>query len=151
RESPGAGRIQPQFSAGVSGDRGAGGAAAPALPLRGSALQVSAAHHGAFVHHAREIALLHRACTVGGLRKRAQVRAQAAYVPAGGTGVGRLEMDRLLNVTAGLSVVLLIVVLASVRRAHIRVEYSVSWLLAAVSMLVLSRSYAVLEVVRKWS
>ena len=30
-------------------------------------------------------------------------------------------MDRLLNVTAGLSVLLLIVVLASVRRAHIRV------------------------------
>ena len=48
-------------------------------------------------------------------------------------------MDRLLNVTAGLSVLLLIVVLASVRRAHIRVEYSVSWLLAAAAMLVLSR------------
>jgi hypothetical protein len=60
-------------------------------------------------------------------------------------------MDRLLNVTAGLSVLLLIVVLASVRRAHIRVEYSVSWLLAAVTMLVLSRNYALLEMVRRWS
>ena len=60
-------------------------------------------------------------------------------------------MDRLLNVTAGLSVVLLIVVLASVRRAHIRVEYSVSWLLAAVAMLVLSRNYTALEFVRRWS
>ena len=60
-------------------------------------------------------------------------------------------MDRLLNVTAGLSVLLLIVVLASVRRAHIRVEYSVSWLLAAVAMLVLSRNYALLEMVRRWS
>ena len=60
-------------------------------------------------------------------------------------------MDRLLNVTAGLSVLLLIVVLASVRRAHIRVEYSVSWLLAAVAMLVLSRSFALLETVRRWS
>ena len=60
-------------------------------------------------------------------------------------------MDRLLNVTAVLSVVLLLVVLASVRRAHIRVEYSVSWLLAAVAMLVLSRNYAALEVIRKWS
>ena len=60
-------------------------------------------------------------------------------------------MDRLLNVTAGLSVLLLIVVLASVRRAHIRVEYSVSWLLAAVAMLILSRSYGALEVIRRWS
>jgi len=60
-------------------------------------------------------------------------------------------MDRLLNVTAVLSVVLLIVVLASVRRAHIRVEYSVSWLLAAVAMLVLSRNYTALEVLRHWS
>ena len=31
-----------------------------------------------------------------------------------------------------LSILLLIMVLVSVRRAHIRVEYSVSWLLAAV-------------------
>jgi hypothetical protein len=60
-------------------------------------------------------------------------------------------MDRLLNVTAGLSVLLLIVVLASVRRAHIRVEYSVSWLLAAAAMLVLSRNYPALEAVRRWS
>ena len=35
-------------------------------------------------------------------------------------------MDRLLNVTTGLSVILLVMVLVSVRRAHIRVEYSVS-------------------------
>src|SRR5690242_5418846 len=60
-------------------------------------------------------------------------------------------MDRLLNVTAGLSVILLLVVLVSVRRAHIRVEYSVSWLLAAAAMLVLSRNYAALEIVRRWS
>ena len=40
-------------------------------------------------------------------------------------------MDRLLNVTTGLSVILLVMILVSVRRAHIRVEYSVSWLLAA--------------------
>jgi uncharacterized protein DUF2304 len=60
-------------------------------------------------------------------------------------------MDRLLNVTAAMSVLLLIVVLASVRRAHIRVEYSVSWLVAALAMLVLSRSGAALEVLRRWS
>src|SRR2546423_1522515 len=39
-------------------------------------------------------------------------------------------MDRLLNFTTGLSLLLIVLVLASVRRAHIRVEYSVSWLLA---------------------
>ena len=57
-------------------------------------------------------------------------------------------MDRLLNVTTGLSVLLLIIVLVSVRRAHIRVEYSVTWLLAAVAMLVLSRTRSVLDAVR---
>jgi hypothetical protein len=60
-------------------------------------------------------------------------------------------MTALLNVTAILSIVLLIIVLVSVRRAHIRVEYSVSWLLAAAAMLVLSRSYTALEAVRRWS
>ena len=56
-------------------------------------------------------------------------------------------MDRLLNVTTVLSVVLLVLVLLSVRRAHIRVEYSMSWLLAAVGMLILSRARPVLEYV----
>jgi|SRR5271165_179455 len=54
-------------------------------------------------------------------------------------------MDRLLNVTTVLSIVLLITVLVSVRRAHIRVEYSVTWLVAAAAMLVLSRAQPVLE------
>ena len=53
-------------------------------------------------------------------------------------------MDHLLNVTTGLSVVLIVVVLISVRRAHIRVEYSVSWLGASVTLLVLSRMNGVL-------
>src|SRR5215467_6858456 len=56
-------------------------------------------------------------------------------------------MDRLLNVTTVLSVVLLIMVLVSVRRAHIRVEYAVSWLLAAAVMLILSRARPGLEYV----
>jgi hypothetical protein len=43
-------------------------------------------------------------------------------------------MDRLLNALTVLSGVLLLFVLVSVRRAHIRVEYSVSWLLAAVAL-----------------
>ena len=59
-------------------------------------------------------------------------------------------MEGLLNVTAVMSIVLAVIVLVSVRRAHIRVEYSVSWLLAAVAMLLLSRSYGALEVVRRW-
>src|SRR5262252_2585934 len=60
-------------------------------------------------------------------------------------------MQGLLNVTAALSIVLIIIVLFSVRRAHIRVEYSVSWLLAGLAMLILSRSYGALEIVRRWS
>ena len=42
-------------------------------------------------------------------------------------------------------------VLISVRRAHIRVEYSVSWLLAAVAMLLLSRSRPVLDAITRWT
>lgn len=54
-------------------------------------------------------------------------------------------MDRLLNLTAGLSVLLMLLVLTSIRRAHIRVEYSVSWLLAAFALFVLSLSRRWLE------
>lgn len=57
-------------------------------------------------------------------------------------------MDRLLNVTTGLSIVLLVVVLVSVRRAHIRVEYSITWLLLSVAMLVLSRARPLLDYAR---
>src|SRR5881394_3832149 len=53
-------------------------------------------------------------------------------------------MDRLLNFTTGVSVLLIAMVLVSVRRAHIRVEYSVSWLVASLAILVLSRSLALL-------
>jgi hypothetical protein len=49
-------------------------------------------------------------------------------------------MERLLNLTTILSILLVALVLFSVRRSHIRVEYSVSWLAAAVILLVLSRS-----------
>ncbi len=48
-------------------------------------------------------------------------------------------MDRLLNVVAGMSVLLIGLVFFAIRRAHIRVEYSVSWLSAALVMLVLSQ------------
>ena len=49
-------------------------------------------------------------------------------------------MDRLLNVVMLLSAGLIVLVLASLRRAHIRVEYSVSWLAAGLGLLVLSRA-----------
>src|SRR5579884_762122 len=54
-------------------------------------------------------------------------------------------MHRLLNVMTVLSIGLIALVLFSVRRAHIRVEYSVSWLGAAVALLILSRSHALLD------
>jgi len=47
-------------------------------------------------------------------------------------------MDRLLNVMTIASILLIALVLTSVRREHIRVEFSVSWLLAGVALLVLS-------------
>lgn len=53
-------------------------------------------------------------------------------------------MDRLSNVLTVFSLGLLIVVLASLRRAHIRVEYSVSWLGAALALLVISRSQSLM-------
>jgi hypothetical protein len=54
-------------------------------------------------------------------------------------------MDRLLNVVAILSGALIVVVLTSLRRAHIRVEYSVSWLAAGIAMVVISQSTTLLD------
>ena len=47
-------------------------------------------------------------------------------------------MDRPLLVLGGFSVLLFMLVLASVRREHIRVEYSVSWLVAATILILVS-------------
>ncbi len=54
-------------------------------------------------------------------------------------------MERLQLTMTVLSLVLMFLVLYSVRRAHIRVEYSVSWLGAALALLLVSRSRALLE------
>jgi hypothetical protein len=54
-------------------------------------------------------------------------------------------MDRLLNAMTVLSLVLILFVFRSVRGAHIRVEYSVSWLGASLTLLLLSRSRRALE------
>jgi len=48
-------------------------------------------------------------------------------------------MDRLFNVVTIFSLVLIVWVLTSVRRSHIRVEYSVSWLFAGTVLLVLAQ------------
>jgi hypothetical protein len=53
-------------------------------------------------------------------------------------------MERLFDLVTILSILLMISVLFSVRRSHIRVEYSVSWLAAAAILLVLSRSRSLL-------
>ena len=47
REPRSARRVQPKLSAGVSGDRSAGGAATPGVPVSGSAVQNAAAARGA--------------------------------------------------------------------------------------------------------
>ena len=54
-------------------------------------------------------------------------------------------MQSLLQITTVLSVCLLLVVFISVRREHIRVEYSVTWFLASVFMLLLSRARPMLD------
>jgi hypothetical protein len=54
-------------------------------------------------------------------------------------------MERLLNVTTVVAIILLLLVLFSIRRAHIRVEYSVSWLAAAAGLIVLSRMPGVMQ------
>jgi len=48
-------------------------------------------------------------------------------------------MERLLDVLALFSVLLFLIVLSDLRRSHIRVEYSVSWLAAAIALFALSR------------
>jgi hypothetical protein len=55
-------------------------------------------------------------------------------------------LERLLHWTTALSIILILMVLASVRRAHIRVEYSVSWLVASLALLVLSLNPGMLQV-----
>jgi len=54
-------------------------------------------------------------------------------------------MERLLDAVTILSLMLMITVLFSVRRSHIRVEYSVSWLAASLILLLLSRSRSLLN------
>ena len=51
-------------------------------------------------------------------------------------------MDRLLNVVNLLSLASLLILLVSVRRQRIRVEYSVTWLVAAAALFVLTVSAA---------
>jgi len=48
-------------------------------------------------------------------------------------------MERLLDVLALFSVLLFLIVLRGLRRSRIRVEYSVSWLAAAIALFALSR------------
>jgi len=59
-------------------------------------------------------------------------------------------MQELLAFTTGMSVAVILLVLVSVRRRHIRVEYSVSWFGAALTLLLLSRWPAALERLAHW-
>lgn len=59
-------------------------------------------------------------------------------------------MNRMLDVMAVFSLLLAGLVLLSVRRAHIRVEYSVSWLAAAIALFGLSRSRDLVSRVTAW-
>lgn len=59
-------------------------------------------------------------------------------------------MDRLMNVLTLFSITLLLLILASVRRAHIRVEYSVAWLMAGLFLLILSRNQTLVTSLADW-
>jgi len=59
-------------------------------------------------------------------------------------------MERMLYVMTVFSILLVVLVLVSVRRAHIRVEYSVSWLAAGIVLLIVSRSTSVVASVTDW-
>lgn len=54
-------------------------------------------------------------------------------------------MSRLLLFTSAISILLFFVVLFSVRRSHIRAEYSVGWLIASAALFGLSQSSGLLE------
>jgi hypothetical protein len=59
-------------------------------------------------------------------------------------------MDRLLHISTALSIGLILVTLRAMRREHIRVEYSVSWLAAGVLLFVLSLMPATLDRLAVW-
>lgn len=59
-------------------------------------------------------------------------------------------MEPLLNAITIVSLAVIVLVLLSLRRAHIRVEYSISWLGAALTLLVLSRWRSLIERVMGW-
>jgi hypothetical protein len=59
-------------------------------------------------------------------------------------------MERLLTVSLLLSLALIAVILYSLRREHIRVEYSVSWLAAAVVVAILSVWHSALVQIGQW-
>ncbi|MEP7366643.1 MAG: DUF2304 domain-containing protein [Acidobacteriota bacterium] len=60
-------------------------------------------------------------------------------------------MERLLLITTLIAVALIVTVLVSLRRAHIRVEYSVSWLAAAVILLVFAQMPGLLRQIAMWA
>jgi hypothetical protein len=64
--------------------------------------------------------------------------------------VEEVAVESLLNAIAMVSLAVIVLVLLSLRRAHIRVEYSMSWLTAAVALLILSRWQSLLERVSGW-
>jgi hypothetical protein len=53
-------------------------------------------------------------------------------------------MERILNLLTLFALSMFIVTLTALRRAHIRVEYSVSWLAAAAFLVIMSRSHSLL-------
>jgi hypothetical protein len=60
-------------------------------------------------------------------------------------------LERLLLLTTVIAIALIATVLVSLRRAHIRVEYSVSWLAAAVILLFVAQAPDLLRRAAAWA
>ena len=104
REPHRAGLFSPQLSAGISGDRGAGGAAAQALPLRRKC-PAACGRAGPAAASITAVKSLYYICAraAGRVRERAEVRRP----PKKGISRRGNTMHRLLNVTTVLSLLLM--------------------------------------------
>ena len=133
-ESQSAGCVLSRVPVGISGDRSSSGAAAQAISFPGGSLPDPRAARRQEFYHRDQGVLFSSTCIIRCVRKRTVVSWQPNLADFEKIG----SMDRLLGVMTVASLLLIGLVLASVRREHIRVEYSISWLVAGLALLVLS-------------
>src|ERR1019366_7962980 len=87
--------FQQELSAGIPGDRSAGGAAAQAIPLPGDSLPDATAHHRPLVDHGLAVDLLHRARAAWSIRECAQIRPAGAASRQGFYQAGEIVREEI--------------------------------------------------------